>query len=779
MLNCRSQIFPLLILMLSAIGLSGAASAQSIPSKIVHPDEVYNSIAKDGTAKVIIHMATANENNAAKAKISRKETRRAGLADVRQKAAPVLNAYFPTGRSRKGKPVKKFNSLAAIAAEVSNAELEMLRGDPRVLKIEPDRLKTHSLNTSLPLIGVPSANSAAADAEPSGNGRTVAVIDTGVQANHPFIGAARVVAEACFVTFATCPNGGFSQTGPGAAAPQSGGEHGTHVAGIAVGHHGTGSTVNRGVASRANLVAINIFGSGGGATTSDIILALEFVEDLVSTNGNPYKIDSVNMSLGGGSYSGYCDGEAEKTIIDVLRAQGVLTVIAAGNSYATAAMSSPGCISSAVSVASTSRSGVVSSFTNISPVTTLFAPGGDFGGCIDSSIPGNAYASYCGTSMAAPHVAGVIALMRQASPTATANQIVSALTTNMTTVSDTRSGGSSSAPFLNVPQAIANLGTQVTNTVSISRLGAGSGVISSSPAGLACTGSTCSGSFMGGSTLRLVATASDASFLRTWGGGAASCGTSTTCTITVPAAAGNPVSVTATFDSAAVPLASALDSSLAYTTPLAGDSAAWYGQIAVLRSGDTTGTARSGNVDDNQTSSMQTTVTGPGTLTFFWSVSSEQFYDYLDFYIDGVRQAGGISGSVPFTQQTWAISAGSHVLTWKFAKDYSISEGYDSGFIDRIQMTGSGDGGSAVSYTLTISKNTGRLGIITSLPAGVNCTTNCAMSVSSFARGQRVTLSAQPARNKKFVRWTGACSGTKPTCVLVMDSNKFLSAVFK
>ncbi len=772
----NSRTLRLLIAMLSMFGLPGAAAAQSIPSKIVAPEAVYNSIAKDGSAKVIIHMANSLEGNAAKARIARKETRRSGLEELRGKTSPVLNAYFPSGKSRKGKPVKTFNSLAAIAAEVSNAELEMLKGDPRVLKIEPDTLKKTSLNASLPLIGIPSASTAAADAEPSGYGRTVAIIDTGVQANHPFIGASRVVAEACFLTFATCPDGSYSQTGTGAAAPQAGGDHGTHVAGIAAGHYGSGSPVNRGVASRANLVAVDIFGSGGGATTSDIILALEFVENLVSTNGNPYKIDSINMSLGGGSFSGYCDSEPEKAIIDILRAEGVLTVIAAGNSYGTSSMSSPGCISSAVSVASTGKSGVVSSFSNISPVTTLFAPGGDFGNCIVSSIPGNSYDSYCGTSMAAPHVAGAVALLRQAAPTASANQIVAALTTNMTMVSDTRPGGTNSAPFLNVPQAILNLGNQVTNTVTISTLGAGGGVVSSSPSGLLCSNSVCSGTFMGGATLRLVATADDASYLTVWGGSAASCGSATTCTITVPASAGNPVTATATFNSARVPLTSALDNNWTYTTPLAGDNAAWFGQVAVLRSGDTTGTARSGNIDDDQTSTFQTTVTGPGTLSFYWSVSSELYYDYLNFYIDGVLQAGAISGTVPFALQIWAIGSGDHVLTWKYAKDYSVSDGYDSGFVDNIQFTG---GGGVSTYTLTVSKNTSRFGKITSTPAGVICPSSCALGVSSFSKGQRVSLNATPIPGKRFVRWAGACSGTKPNCAVVMDGNKTVSAVFR
>ena len=244
----------------------------------------------------------------------------------------------------------------------------------------------------------------------------------------------------------------------------------------------------------------------------------------------------------------------------------------------------------------------------------------------------------------------------------------------------------------------------------------------------------------------------------------------------MPASAGNPVTATATFNSARVPLTSALDNNWTYTTPLAGDSAAWFGQVAVLRSGDTTGTARSGNIDDDQTSTFQTTVSGPGTLSFYWSVSSELYYDYLNFYIDGVLQAGAISGTEPFTLQTWAISSGDHVLTWKYAKDYSVSDGYDSGFVDNIQFTG---GGGVSTYTLTVSKNTSRFGKITSTPAGVICPSSCALGVASFSKGQRVSLNATPIPGKKFVRWTGACTGNKPNCAVVMDGNKVVSAVFK
>ena len=81
--------------------------------------------------------------------------------------------------------------------------------------------------------------------------------------------------------------------------------------------------------------------------------------------------------------------------------------------------------------------------------------------------------------------------------------------------------------------------------------------------------------------------------------------------------------------------------------------------------------------------------------------------------------------------------------------------------------------------TLSVTKNSSRLGTITSTPAGVICAVSCDLGVSSFSKGQRVSLNAAPARGKKFVRWTGACSGNKPNCAVVMDGNKAVSAVFK
>lgn len=87
---------------------------------------------------------------------------------------------------------------------------------------------------------------------------------------------------------------------------------------------------------------------------------------------------------------------------------------------------------------------------------------------------------------------------------------------------------------------------------------------------------------------------------------------------------------------------------------------------------------------------METTVTGQGTLTFWWKVSSEPGYDFLEFYIDGVLQAGRISGDEDWVLNTFPIGAGSHTLRWRYHKDGSGNRGSDAGWVDQVTMTAGG-----------------------------------------------------------------------------------------
>src|SRR5262249_7887861 len=131
---------------------------------------------------------------------------------------------------------------------------------------------------------------------------------------------------------------------------------------------------------------------------------------------------AVNMSLGGGQFTSACDTDSRKPSIDNLRNAGVATTISSGNSGYTNAIGAPACISSAIAVGSSDKSDHISSFSNMSSMVKLMAPGG-IGGANDSCVFGgnnpdilasyagtsssstNIYFCVAGTSMAAPHVA--------------------------------------------------------------------------------------------------------------------------------------------------------------------------------------------------------------------------------------------------------------------------------------------------------------------------------------------------------------------------------------
>ncbi len=123
----------------------------------------------------------------------------------------------------------------------------------------------------------------------------------------------------------------------------------------------------------------------------------------------------------------------------------------------------------------------------------------------------------------------------------------------------------------------------------------------------------------------------------------------------------------------------ALDNtSLVWT--MSGD-AGWFGETAVaFYDGDA---AESGAISDNQSSGIATTVTGPGSISFYWKISSEKDYDFLLFSMDGVSYSQ-MSGEVPWHKVSYEIAPGDHTLLWSYAKDKSVSDGSDAGWLDMV-----------------------------------------------------------------------------------------------
>jgi subtilisin family serine protease/sRNA-binding regulator protein Hfq len=462
------------VLLLSLV-TPGRAQSPALAQKATEAAEI-RMIAQQGSVRVIIMFDTP-------VAASQIRPDAASIANIRAQVASAQDAIIATHFGSATSPAPgqgfsrgliRFAITPGFAVNVSETELDALAADARVMRINLDHVRPPSLTDSVPLIGMTTAYGLGA----TGSGQAVAVLDTGVKADHEFL-AGKVVAEACFSNaggggsgVTLCPNGMTSQTGAGAANTDTPAcvngstqlcDHGTHVAGIAAGSNTNqqGGEPANGVAKNAKIFAIQIFtrfGSSVASYDSDQIQGLDYVFANINLGGGTV-VASANMSLGGGLFSSTCDSESQKPSIDNLRAAGVLTAIASGNDGSRTQISSPGCISTAVTVGSTTKVDAVSSFSNMSAVVDLLAPGSS----IQSSIPivpssnTTTYSFFNGTSMATPHVAGAIAAVRSACPTATADAIETALKTTGTPITDTRSGGTQTKPRIRVDLAVQNL----------------------------------------------------------------------------------------------------------------------------------------------------------------------------------------------------------------------------------------------------------------------------------------------------------------------------------
>lgn len=119
-----------------------------------------------------------------------------------------------------------------------------------------------------------------------------------------------------------------------------------------------------------------------------------------------------------------------------------------------------------------------------------------------------------------------------------------------------------------------------------------------------------------------------------------------------------------------------------------GGQADWFWQNTTTHDGiDAT---QSGDISESQSSTFTLFATGPGTVGFWWKVSSEATWDNLRFYIDGVEQSGRISGEVGWQQKFFTLGTGSHTLRWAYTKDEIYSSGSDCGWVDQVVLSATG-----------------------------------------------------------------------------------------
>jgi photosystem II stability/assembly factor-like uncharacterized protein len=210
------------------------------------------------------------------------------------------------------------------------------------------------------------------------------------------------------------------------------------------------------------------------------------------------------------------------------------------------------------------------------------------------------------------------------------------------------------------------------NTLTVTKAGTGAGPVTSNPAGISC-GSTCSTKFAPGTMVTLTATPNAGSSFGGWTGACLTL--SFDCVVNMSAAA----SVTATFNINSS-LGDAVDNQALAWSSLG--TTLWWPQSATTH--DTVDAAQSGAITHNQSSTLRSTVVGPGALSYWWRVSSEQDWDFLTFVVDGFDQPGAISGESGWAFKSWIIPAGTHTIDWRYSKDGSVSNGSDAGFVDQV-----------------------------------------------------------------------------------------------
>lgn len=386
---------------------------------------------QQGTVRVIVMLdvpaALASPWSAAQ-----EFTHRNQVATMQDGVLQRLSAVQPLDRAS----LVRFEITPGFATTVTPQGLEALAQDPAVRSIREDRFDVSHLNESRPIV----------QAQQSwayglwGEGQTVAVLDSGVDKNHPWFGG-QVVSEACYSTNASEPGILASSFCPGGATASTASNSGLHCTGVFGCDHGTHvAGIVSGVAPMANLISIQVFtrvdsiAVCGGVQPCVRTLVSNQIQGLerVYALRNQYNIASANMSLGGGQHADFCDGDERKPIIDLLRAAGIATVVSTGNESRLIEVGSPSCISTAVAVGSTTKEDQLSPFSNHSHVVDLLAPGSD----ILSAIPGGNFDHKDGTSMAAPHVAGAWAALKSFDPTMTVSEIEAVLA--LTGVSITR-----------------------------------------------------------------------------------------------------------------------------------------------------------------------------------------------------------------------------------------------------------------------------------------------------------------------------------------------------
>ncbi|CAP52863.1 peptidase S8 [Xanthomonas campestris pv. campestris] len=383
--------------------------------------------------------------------------------------------------------------------------MRQLAADPNVQSVEVDQILHATLtpnDTRLSEQWAFGTTNAGLNIRPAwdkatGSGTVVAVIDTGIT-SHADLNA-NILAGYDFISDATTARDGngrdsnaadegdwYAANECGAGIPAASSSwHGTHVAGTvaAVTNNTTGVA---GTAYGAKVVPVRVLGKCGGSL-SDIADAIVWASggtvSGIPANANPAEV--INMSLGGG---GSCSTTMQNAINGAV-SRGTTVVVAAGNDASNVSGSLPANCANVIAVAATTSVGAKASYSNFGTGIDVSAPGSSILSTLNSgtTTPGSAsYASYNGTSMASPHVAGVVALVQSVAPTALTPAAVETLLKNTARALPGACSGGCGAGIVNADAAVTAAinggsggggggGNTLTNGTPVTGLGAATG----------------------------------------------------------------------------------------------------------------------------------------------------------------------------------------------------------------------------------------------------------------------------------------------------------------
>jgi len=294
------------------------------------------------------------------------------------------------------------NLLTGFSATLSPAQAAALRQDPKVESIEEDGIvyANNEVVQSPATWGIDRIDQTARPLSNSysyaqtGQGVKAFILDTGIKYDHPDFEGRAIQGYS-----------GYNDNGSDVQG------HGTHVA-------GTVGSKTYGVAKKATLVSVKVLSNTGSGSWATVIAGMDWV---VANKGTSPSV--VNMSLGGGGTSSSMN-TAVKKLFDAK----VPVIVAAGNDNKDAKDFTPANAPNAYAVGASTSTDARASFSNFGSTVKIFAPGAS----ITSTAVNGGTATYNGTSMASPHVAGVAALLLQTNPAASAQQIYDMISSNAT-----------------------------------------------------------------------------------------------------------------------------------------------------------------------------------------------------------------------------------------------------------------------------------------------------------------------------------------------------------